>query len=164
MNDELIASKSRDVESKYVIKNNKYKEGPVTDYVVCSLTSVIFGMRLRLVEDKQVDNVYKLLEHLPKLVSHCKSISLTIDRGYGILQFLTQVSLFNYTMQTIALKLGSCHRFIVNKVIKPKIQEWKARKPDITPKQINGNIQICRKWIYADGPYLGTNARVALKL
>ena len=163
VDDELIASKSKDVESKYVTKRKKGKEGPVTDCVACSLSNVIFGIRLRLVGDKQVENVYKLLEHLPKLVTPNECITLTFDRGYGKLHFIQQVSLSNYQIQTIAPDQGSHHPFLVHTLVGKKIKEWKKRKPDITPTQIDGNIEICRKWIYADGPYLGSNARVASK-
>ena len=41
VDDELIALKSRDVESKYVTKRKKGKEGFVTDCVACSLSNVI---------------------------------------------------------------------------------------------------------------------------
>ena len=81
LDDEPITSKSRTVESKYVTRRKKGKEGPATDCVTCSLSYVIFGIRLRLVGDKEVDNMYKLLEHLPKLVSPYKSIILTLIVG-----------------------------------------------------------------------------------
>jgi len=66
VDDELIASRASDLECKIVSPRKKGKEGPVTDNVACSVSSALFGMRLRKKRCSQEENVQELLNRLPQ--------------------------------------------------------------------------------------------------
>ena len=89
VDDELISSKSVDVELKCVSQRKQGKEGPVADCISCSLTSAVYGMRLRLRGDKQESNVLALIDHLPRSTNPSHSITICFDRGYGKLNFFS---------------------------------------------------------------------------
>lgn len=79
VNDELIASKSVDIESEKCVNQRKqYKVGPVVDYISCSLTSVMHGIRLKLKDGQQENNVVTLIGHLTKLTNPFHSITFVL--------------------------------------------------------------------------------------
>ena len=82
VDNELIASKSDDVELKIVSERKQVKEGPVSYCIACSLTSIQLGMRLRLKGDTQEKNVIKMMVNLPPIVKPSHSITVSFDRGY----------------------------------------------------------------------------------
>ena len=88
IDDELISSRAKDVESKTVSNRKAGKEGPVSDCLACSLTSVLYGMRLRVKGVTQEENVAALLSNLPHLTSSHDKVRLTFDRGYGKMPFV----------------------------------------------------------------------------
>ena len=76
------------METKTVSNRKSRKEGPVSNCVACSLTNVMFGLRLRTQGISQERNVESLLSTLPKLTSQNQQVWLTFDRGYGKLSFV----------------------------------------------------------------------------
>ena len=88
IDDELISSRAKDVESKTVSNRKAGKEGPVSNCLACSLTSVLYGMRLRVKGVTQEENVAALLSNLPHLTSSHDKVRLTFDRGYGKMPFV----------------------------------------------------------------------------
>ena len=88
IDDELISSRAKDVESKTVSNRKAGKEGPVSDCLACSLTSVLYGMRLCVKGVTQEENVAALLSNLPHLTSSNDKLRLTFDRGYGKMPFV----------------------------------------------------------------------------
>ena len=88
IDDELISSCAKDVESKTLSNRKAGKEGPVSDCIACSVTNVLFGLRLRVSGVNQTTNVNNLLWTLPKITSAKHHVRLTFDRGYGKLPFV----------------------------------------------------------------------------
>ena len=160
VDDELISSKSVDVELKCVSERKQGKEGPVSDCISCSLTSIMFGMRLRLKGDKQESNVLALLDHLPKLTNPSDSITIHFDRGYGKLNFITMIAQKNYDILTIAPNLGSRHPFILQNEVDSYVKKWTDSGQ--SPSDIAKKIHVFSKWIFNNNQFLGTNARVYL--
>ena len=73
------------------------KEGPVSDCIACSLTSVMFGMRLRSKGETQLQNVSRLMDRLPNrsLAREDERIELSCDRGYGKMSFVEDITARN---------------------------------------------------------------------
>ena len=90
IDDELISSRAQDVESTTVSNRKAGKEGPVSDCLVCSLTSVLYGMMLCVKGVTQEENVALLLSNLPHLTSSHDKVRLTFDRGYGKMPFVEE--------------------------------------------------------------------------
>ena len=76
IDDELIGSRAKDVESKTVSNRKAGKEGTVADCVACSFTSVLYGVRLRIRGEMMVDNIHSLVDTLPKITCNDKIIRL----------------------------------------------------------------------------------------
>lgn len=124
VDDKLIACKPVDVELKCVSQRKLDKEGPVSDCISCSLTSIMFGMRLRLKGDKQESNVQALLDYLPKLTNPSDSITIHFDRGYGKLTLITMIAQKNYNILTIAPNFGSRYPFILQNEVDSYVKKW----------------------------------------
>ena len=56
VDDELLSSRAQDVETKAFLDRKAGKEGPISDCIACSLTSIMYGIRLRTVADTQMEN------------------------------------------------------------------------------------------------------------
>jgi hypothetical protein len=67
LDDELIGSRSNDVECKTLIHRKSGKEGPVVDAIADSHVGCLLGMRLRVKGESELDNVMKLFERFPTL-------------------------------------------------------------------------------------------------
>jgi hypothetical protein len=67
LDDELIGSRSNDVECKTLIHRKSGKEGPVVDAIADSHVGCLLGMQLRVKGESELDNVMKLFERFPTL-------------------------------------------------------------------------------------------------
>ena len=161
VDDELISSKSVDVELKCVSQRKQGKEGPVADCISCSLTSAVYGMRLRLRGDKQESNVLALIDHLPRLTNPSHSITICFDRGYGKLNFVSQIAQLKFNVLTIAPQSGSRHPFILQEEVDKYLKIW--RESGLSEAAIKAKIDVFRAWIYHHQPYIGSDSRVACK-
>ena len=61
IDDDLFSSRFKNVEAKYVLQGKAGTEDPAANCFACSLIVVILGMRLRVSEESQKQNVQKLL-------------------------------------------------------------------------------------------------------
>jgi len=161
VDDELISSKSVDVELKCVSQRKQGKEGPVADCISCSLTSAVYGMRLRLRGDKQESNVLALIDHLPRLSNPSHSITICFDRGYGKLNFVSQIAQLKFNVLTIAPQSGSRHPFILQEEVDKYLKKW--RESGLSEAAIKAKIDVFRAWIYQHQAYIGSDSRVACK-
>ena len=92
LDDELVGSRAQDVEFKTLSQRKAGKEGPVSDCIACSFTHVMYGMRLCIRGEKEIDNVTKLIDTMPKLTHSEHKMGVTFDRGYGKLKMVKAVS------------------------------------------------------------------------
>ena len=67
LDDELIGSRSNDVECKTLSHRKSGKEGPVVDAIADSHVGCLLGMQLRVKGESELDNVMKLFERFPTL-------------------------------------------------------------------------------------------------
>ena len=67
LDDELIASKGDDVESKMLNDRKSGMEGPTTNVISDSFFQIIFGMWLRTIGESQVVNIEKLMDTIPAI-------------------------------------------------------------------------------------------------
>jgi hypothetical protein len=92
LDDESIASKREDVESKLLSDKKSGKEGPATDVISDSFFQIILGMQLRTVGESQLVNVEKLLETMPAIgADYHASMNgpiMAFDQGYGKVSFI----------------------------------------------------------------------------
>ena len=75
---------------------------------MCLFTNVSFGLRLRVKEEIQEQNVEGLMENLPPITTQHNNIMLTFDRGYGKINFVESMS-NKKNISTIATTAGSRH-------------------------------------------------------
>ena len=107
IDDELIGSRAKDVESKSLSHRKAGKEGPTSDAIACSFTSVLFGVRLRVRGETLENNVHNLIDTLPKITSEDENIRLTFDRGYGTMRFISKAVEKKFNISTIGTTIGS---------------------------------------------------------
>ena len=105
IDDELIGSRAKDVESKALSHRKVVKEGPATDAIACSCTSVFFGMQLCVPGEKLEDNAHDLIDTIPQITSDDKKIRLTFDQGYGTMRFIQKATEKNIRYQLLLLLL-----------------------------------------------------------
>jgi len=123
VDDELVASRAKDVELKSLSNRKAGKEGPVSDCVSDSLTSVLCGMRLRVKGESQTENVKELLRTLPPLGAN-DNVRLCFDRGYGKMPFIEETSAFKFNVTTVAATVGSRHPFITEEECDRLVATW----------------------------------------
>ncbi|KAG7344797.1 hypothetical protein IV203_029336 [Nitzschia inconspicua] len=154
LDDELIASRAADVESKVVSNRKRGKEGPVADCVACSMLSTCLGMRLRVKNDSS--NVARLLDSLCIPTNAKCGIELAFDRGYGKLPAVLAAAERNLDVITIAGTLGSRHPFNT-------VEEWNAavQRRAHNPEEIRNWELQCSRWLLAKDKFLGCEVRVA---
>ena len=87
INDELIFSRVDNVESNTVLNRKSGKEGPVSDFIMCSFTNNLFGSRLRVKGETQEQHVEELIGNFPPITTQHNKIMLTFDRGCGKMTF-----------------------------------------------------------------------------
>ena len=112
IDDELIGSRAKDVESKSVLNRKAGKEGPTADCIACSFTSIMYGVRLRVRGEKMVENIHALVDTLPTITTSDANVRLSFDRGYGTMKFIEETTSKNYKISTIARTVGSRHPFL----------------------------------------------------
>ena len=123
IDDELLSSRAGDVEQKTVSERKSGKEGPVSDCIACSFTSVLFGLRIRLKGESQQANVHALIDTLPSITTSEEKIRLTFDQGYGKMDFIEENARKRYIISTIATTLGSRHPYVTKKESDKCIQD-----------------------------------------
>ena len=109
--DELIASRSRDVERKTLSTRKRGKEGPVVDCVADSADNKVFGVRIRAKGESDLDNLTKLMDTLPDMVSNEQSLDSHIYRGYGKNPVIEKIGEKKYSVLTMAAAMGMCFDF-----------------------------------------------------
>ena len=160
IDDELISSRAKDVESKTVSNRKAGKEGPVSDCLACSLTSVLYGMRLRVKGVTQEENVAALLSNLPHLTSSHDKVRLTFDRGYGKMPFV-ETNAKKITGSTVANTIGSRHPFIPVEESTKFINQCQSKGE--SQSQIAAKIALYRDWIVDEYDMMGSEIRIATK-
>ena len=103
IDDELIVSRAKDVESKALSHRKVVKEGPATDAIACPCTSVFFDMRLCVRGEKLEDNAHDLIDTIPQITSDDKKIRLIFDQGYGTMRFIQKATEKNILYQLLLL-------------------------------------------------------------
>ena len=78
-NDELSRPRVEDIEKKVLSHRKAGKEGPTSNVITCSFTSVLFEVQIRVHGEKLEDNVNGLIDTLPKIISEDAKIRLTFD-------------------------------------------------------------------------------------
>ena len=158
VDDELISSRAKDVETKTLSDRKVGKEGTVIDCVSCSLTNILYGSRLRVKGVSQADTVYTLIGTLPSLDMKSR---LTFDRGYGKLPFCEEIIARGLHVSTFATTRGSRHPFIPSEEIEIYKQRLISKKvpENVILKQIN----TLEPWILHNHIFAGTETRMAKK-
>ena len=128
IDDELISSRASDVEQRTVSERKSGKEGPVSNCIACSFTSVLFGFRLRVKGESQQANVHALIDTLPSITTSEEKIRLTFDRGYGKMDFIEENARKRYNISTIATTVGSRHPFVTKRESDKYIQYYQAKE------------------------------------
>ena len=127
IDDELISSRAGDVEQKTVSERKLEKEGPISDCIAWSFTSVLFGLRLRVKGESQQANVHALIATIPSIKISEKNIILTFDQEYSKIDFIEENARKKYNISTIATALGSRHPFVTKKEYDKYIQDCQAK-------------------------------------
>ena len=161
IDDELIGSRAKDVETKALSHRKAGKEGPATDAIACSFTSVLFGMRLRIRGEKLEDNVHALIDTIPKITSDDEHIRLTFDRGYGTMRFIRNTTLKKFEISTIATTVGSRHPFLTKKESDKFLEDCKARGDSV--EEIVEKYKLYESWICDADEMYGSRIRTAKK-
>ena len=82
------------------------------DAIAGSHTGCIFGMRLRIKGETELENVVKLFERFLTLQSVHDDVSIKFDCGYGKTKILLAVCTKGYNISSVANSVGSEHTFI----------------------------------------------------
>lgn len=141
LDDELVASRANDVELKTLSNRKSGKEGPVADCLSCSLTNVMFGMRLRVKGEAQQTNITKLLQS----TSARKGARLTFDRGYGKFPFVSKMAEEPYNVSTVAAPLGSRHPFIPQEEVESMVRRQQSN--NVPQDRIRDMLEPVIPWI-----------------
>ena len=130
--DELLASRAKDVEKKTLSQRKTGKEGPVSDCVADSADGKLFGMKLRESGKSEHQNMMDLLDRLPKLThaGQQRTVHTHFDRGYGKLALIIILLTRGFTILTVASTLGSRHPFITQEEVNSKIAAWHNKGKD----------------------------------
>ena len=128
LDDELLGSRAKDVETKTLSHRKAGKEGPVFDAVACSHTSAVLGVRLRVRGCSELDNITELLSVFPTIRSVHQSVGIKFDRGYGKRKTLGIVGEKGYRMSTVVSTVGSGHPFISYEVAEAYKEELTKKK------------------------------------
>ena len=161
IDDELIGSWLKDVESKSLSNRKAGKEGPTADCIACSFTSVLFGVRLRVRGEKLVNNIHSLIDTLPKITTSDENIRLSFDRGYGTMQFIEDTSAKRYRISTIATTIGSRHPFLFAKEMEKYISNrlsYGENKEEVMKK-----VDLFKGWVGDADEMTGSKIRIAWK-
>jgi hypothetical protein len=161
IDDELISSKATDVESKIVSARKTGKEGPVTDNIACSLSSVMIAMKLRTKGTSQEKNVEHLLNKLPVLTATGDTIEVAFDRGYGKFSSVSEISKRNLDVLTIASTIGARHPFITSNEWSQQTAKWRIQR--LSANDIQAKENLCSSWILDNADMLGTDVRIACR-
>ena len=164
LDDELVSSRANDVESKTLSNRKAGKEGPVSDCIACSLTSMMYGMRLQTKADNQVENVAKLLKtlNIPTNANHDHKMLCACDRGYGKMTFIEKILSQGMDCITLATTLGSRHPFLTSE----EVRTFDDSLSPVEKEQLEPQLQQIRKWIVdagTEGSIGGSAVRVARK-
>ena len=81
LDDELIGSRANDIEHKHKSERKAGKDGPVADAIADAHTCCLFGMRLRVKGEAEIDNVTQLIQRLPDICAADHNVSIKFDRG-----------------------------------------------------------------------------------
>ena len=156
--DEMIGSRANDVEGKSLSNRKAAKEGPVADCVSCALTSVLFGMRLRVKGETEPNNMNELLGTLPlKKQNASKNNScLTMDRGYGKIKNIAVADSFGYDVYSFAATRGSNHPIIALSELQAYKKEWekKVAKKELKVQDLNRRLDLLKDYIFDDSTKL----------
>ena len=82
LDDELVASRGKDVECKTISQRKTRKEGPVADCLADSQIGILYGTRLRVTGEPQKDNVTELMKTVPPITQAGHHPGFASDRGY----------------------------------------------------------------------------------
>ena len=80
VDDELFASRAKDVKAKCVLQRKAGTEGPIADCFAYSLIGVLLEMRLQVSGELQKQNVQNLLKTTPEITQAGHHPSLKVDR------------------------------------------------------------------------------------
>ena len=108
---ELLSSRAQDVETKAISDRKAGKEGLISDCIACSLTSMMYGMRLHTVADTQMENVEKVMETLEVPRNPSDQPLCLMDRGYGKMAFIDKIRNIGLEVITLAATVGSRQLF-----------------------------------------------------
>ena len=133
----------------------------MSDCKACSLTNVLFGLRLKTPGVSQEENVRQLLERLSNLDSNQQSVDLTFDRGYGKLPFIEPYASKGYDVTTVANTVGSRYPLISSEELTNYISRCKSHNEseDIIDMKVLSFIN----WIVDDFDIMGPDVRIAIK-
>jgi hypothetical protein len=159
LDDELIGSRSSDVECKTLSYRKAGKEGPVVDAIADSHLGCILGMRLRVKGETELSNVMNVINRFPTLLSSNHKVSIKFDRGYGKMKMLHTVGLKGYRMTTVASTVGSNHPFITSKEAKDYIEKMERKKD----KDKNLKIGLFKNFVLEGSPTAGAQVTYAKK-
>ena len=116
--DELMASRAKDVEKKTLSNRKTGKEGPVADCVADAADGKLFGMKLREPGKSEHENIDAVMDRMPNLTHVEHSMTSNFDRGYGkkLAMILAQL-IKGYDILTVAAASGSKHCFITREEV-----------------------------------------------
>ena len=156
--DEMIGSRANDVESKSLSNRKSAKEGPVADCVSCALTSVLFGMRLRVKGETEAKNMNELLGTLPlkKENASTNNSCLTMDRGYGKIKNIAVADSFGYDVYSFAATRGSNHSIIALSELEAHKKQWekKVAKKELKLVDLNRRLDLLEEYTFDDSTKL----------
>jgi len=159
LDDELIGSRSNDVECKTLSYRKAGKEGPVVDAIADSHLGCILGMRLHVKGETELSNIMSLVNRFPTLLSSNHNVSIKFDRGYGKMKMLHTVGLKGYRMTTVASTVGSNHPFITSKEANDYIEKMESKRD----KDKNLKLGMFKNFVLDGSPTAGAQVTYAKK-
>jgi len=156
--DELIASKAKDVELRTLSDRKTGGEGPTVDCLCDSFFHFVISMQLRTKDDSQLENCVKVLEGLPEVEPNANSPDgpiIVFDRGYGKKKMVDVVQSKNFKLITVAATVGSEHPIVPSSAV--AIYRERLLKNTSLPKDILANSLSefdtkIQPWVISDDP------------
>ena len=129
--DELVVSHANDVQVKGLNNQKASKEGPVFNCVSCSITSILFVIRLRVTGETESKIIDQLLKTLPlkkeNAVSKNSNTYLNVDQGYSKFKNVTVADSYGYYMSAFTASQGSNHPSIPLFELEANKKEWQTK-------------------------------------
>eukprot|EP00984_Skeletonema_dohrnii_P027846 scaffold17539_cov76-Skeletonema_dohrnii-CCMP3373.AAC.1 len=188
VDDELVSSRAKDVETKTISDKKAGNEGTIADQVSDSNVGFLLGSRLRVSGEPQKDNVSKLMKTLPIITQRSDCPGIGFDRGYTKEVEVVRPPIDQYEVIAIC-NTASRSPFVFKEDADEVEKSWRDKKhfqildeegkpiketfvddsgkTKVRNKLDAEKVMMCKEiftpWILDDNSMLGSSVRIATK-